>query len=89
MSPDPIHLDPIDLEDSGPPTAPVSRVDLDLSEDVPPAGDGSASDDEFLDELRRAMADQEPLGPREDQSFGPTGALFEDDRRGWRFGKRR
>lgn len=89
MSPDPIHLDPIDLEDSGPPTAPVSRVDLDLSEDVPPAGDGSASDDEFLDELRRAMADQEPLGPREDQSFGASGALFDDDRRGWRFGKRR
>lgn len=81
--------DPIDLEDGGPPTAPVSRVDLDLSDDAPPAGDGAASDDEFLDELRRAMADQEPLGPREDQSFGASGALFDDDRRGWRFGKRR
>ena len=86
-----MNPDPIDLEDSGPPTAPVSRVDLDLSDDVAPVGvgDGAASDDEFLDELRRAMADQEPLGPREDQAFGPTGALFEDDRRGWRFGKRR
>ena len=106
-----------DPEDSGPPTAPVATVDVDLSDEVdlsdpprlgfdqpvtPEAADSSAavtaaggapqeidSDDAFLDELRRAMADQEPLGPREDLPFAESGPMFGDDRRGWRFGKRR
>lgn len=54
----------------------------------PASTGGSASDsdeDAFLDELRRAMADDEPLGPRDD----PGSELSDEDRRSWRFGKRR
>ncbi len=72
--------------DSGPPTAPVDAVDLQLGG---PPEDSSADDDAFLAELRKAMADDEPLGPREGIDHGDHGDLFDDDRRGWRFGRRR
>ncbi len=88
--------------ESGPPTAPVSAVDLGMpTPSSAPAtspqpttapGDGDredAEEDAFLAELRKAMRDDEPLGPREQQAQ-PAGELFgEDDRRSWRFGKRR
>jgi cell division septum initiation protein DivIVA len=71
-----------DPRDSGPPTAPVSAVEL----GVEPSGD----DDAFLAELRKAMADDEPLGPRDQADPSGPDPLFEDeDRRGWRFGRRR
>lgn len=75
--------------DSGPPTAPVSAVDLGL----PPQdlARHPADEDAFLSELRKAMADEEPLGPRE-QTQQDTADFYgddDDDRRGWRFGKRR
>lgn len=62
----------------GPPTQPVSAVDLD-------------HDDPFLDELRKAMSDEEPLGPRDSADHGPQdpSAFGDDDRRSWRFGKKR
>jgi hypothetical protein len=57
----------------------------------PSAGDDAASDDDaFLAELRKAMLDDEPLGPRDE--FSPSGAEgFEDDlsRSRPRFGRRR
>ncbi|WP_254127005.1 hypothetical protein [Aquihabitans sp. G128] len=88
-----------DLPDAGPPTAPVSAVELGIDPPPPapsaaaqaPAGgaSGGGEEDAFLAELRKAMADDEPLGPRE--QFPTDGAaMFEDDdKRGWRFGKRR
>lgn len=85
--------------DGGPPTAPVAVLDLGLDdpplEQTPspspsPSPSPDDSDDAFLAELRRAMADEEPLGPRDDDA-PPAGPSFldDDDRRGWRFGKRR
>lgn len=82
------HAAPGVPEDSygGPPTAPVSAVDL--------GGDGGDRDeDAFLTELRKAMADDEPLGPRESsraaETSTSTSGFGEDEGRGWRFGKRR
>jgi hypothetical protein len=75
----------IDLVDPGPPTAPVSKVELDAADH-----DADNEDDAFLAELRKAMADDEPLGPRDNPSTPPlTPSFGDDDRRGWRFGKRR
>lgn len=78
-----------DPVDPGPPTAPVSAVDLGL----PPEGGTTADDDpedSFLAELRKAMADEEPLGPRDVDEPDIGDALFDDqDRRGFRFGRRR
>lgn len=73
--------------DAGPPTAPVSAVQLGLE---PSPVVEHEDDDAFLTELRKAMADDEPLGPRDHDDLPPSGALFEDDedRRGWRFGRR-
>ena len=67
---------------AGPPTQPVSAVDLDLH---------NKQDDPFLDELRKAMSDEEPLGPRDSTNPGEhTSSMFDDDdKRSWRFGKRR
>jgi len=74
-----------DSVDSGPPTAPVSVVDLGGSTSEAPE-----EDDAFLAELRKAMADDEPLGPRDEPAPSSLGDMFDDDdRRGWRFGKRR
>ncbi len=74
---------------SGAPTAPVAAVDLGFP---PPAvAPETEADDEdaFLAELRKAMADDEPLGPR-DQIDAPGDAVFEDEgNRSWRRGKRR
>ena len=46
-----------------------------------------------MDELRKAISDDSPLGPRDESSTpriieAPLGD-DDDDRRGWRFGKRR
>src|SRR5690606_38716520 len=75
-------------EDTGPPTQAVSAVHLGIG-----APEGvSEEEDPFLDELRKAMSDEEPLGPRDGSTDHVPGAsLFgeDDDRRGWRFGKRR
>ncbi|WP_426572599.1 DivIVA domain-containing protein [Aquihabitans sp. McL0605] len=74
-----------DPTESGPPTAPVSAVELGLSDEAVV----DADDDAFLTELRKAMADDEPLGPRDDAQHEPSDALFDDDdRRGWRFGRK-
>lgn len=82
--------------DTGPPTAPVSAVDLGLGGPAPTprgradASAGAGEEDAFLAELRKAMADDEPLGPRDHAEQAPTGILDDDDdRRGWRRGKRR
>jgi len=97
--------DPEASLDVGPPTAPVPAIEISLgvddpiavassrSEGVAPAGPSSGlptdGDDAFLAELRKAMADEEPLGPR-DTSMGEAQPSFlDDERRGWRFGKRR
>jgi len=64
--------------DPGPPTEPVSAVEIEQSDDDP-----------FLAELRKAISDEEPLGPRDEVLAPSNDALFEDeDRRGWRFGRR-
>ena len=83
---------PLDLEESGPPTAPVAAVDLgiDLAEPSPkPPAPAHHDDDAFLAELRKAMADDEPLGPRDHDDQGQPGQMFDEDRRSWRFGRRR
>ncbi|MEZ5180438.1 MAG: DivIVA domain-containing protein [Acidimicrobiales bacterium] len=88
-APLPLAFDEVDHEapglgdvEAGPPTAPVSRVELGV--------EGGGDDDAFLAELRKAMADDEPLGPRDDVVGDRGDDLFEDDdRRGWRFGRRR
>lgn len=78
----------VDEPDTGPPTAPVSAVDLGLPADPAPAAAGD--EDAFLTELRKAMADDEPLGPRDLGSIEPSDTMFDDDdRRGFRFGRRR
>jgi DivIVA domain-containing protein len=72
--------------EGGPPTAPVSAVDLGVSAE--PAAD--PDDDPFLTELRKAMDDDMPLGPRDQEGVQDDDTLFGDeDRRGWRFGRRR
>lgn len=75
--------------EDGPPTAPVSAVDLGFApEGATDADEGD--EDAFLTELRKAMADDQPLGPRDADDLAPPDALFDDDdRRGWRFGRRR
>ena len=61
--------------DAGPRTQPVSAARFEADE----------SDDAFLAELRRAMADEEPLGPR----AGEGGTEDDDGGRRPRFGRRR
>lgn len=88
--------------DTGEPTAQVSAVDLGMEQPEPPvqapATMGATpvaeeNEDAFLAELRKAMADDEPLGPRDhDQHPAPSPEMDEDDdddKRNWRFGKRR
>ncbi|CAN5770817.1 hypothetical protein BH10ACT1_BH10ACT1_31710 [soil metagenome] len=84
------------LPDSGPPTAPVSAVDLGMTAPGAPVRSGTppgaeAGEDPFLAELRKAMADEEPLGPRDQPSTSDAEPFGdgEEDQRGWRFGKRR
>ncbi len=89
-----------DAVEGGPPTAPVDVVELDLdlpaeeaadatpARSLPTSGSGD-EEDAFLAELRKAMKDDEPLGPRDAAALPPHEDLFEDDRRSWRFGKRR
>ncbi|MGN6694059.1 MAG: DivIVA domain-containing protein [Aquihabitans sp.] len=78
-----------DPPDTGPPTAPVSAVDLGLPPERSSSAEGD-DEDAFLTELRKAMADEEPLGPRDAGDVQQAESLFDDqDRRGFRFGKRR
>ena len=77
--------------DAGPPTMPVSATELGIG---PEPGAGDADEDEFLDELRRAMVDDEPAegegGIQGDDHEGHEPFGDDDDgRRPWRFGKRR
>lgn len=96
--------DPEASLDVGPPTAPVPAIELDLGAAgpieaaVPRGGSGAPAgsaaipadgDDAFLAELRKAMADEEPLGPRESTMGDGQPGFLDDERRGWRFGKRR
>jgi DivIVA domain-containing protein len=65
--------------DEGPPTEAVDML-----------AERDAGDDEYLAELRKAMTDESPLGPRDDE--GGSGELFdpEEDRSGRsRFGRKR
>lgn len=60
----------------------------------PPTEAIPATGDPFMDELRKAMSDDEPLGPRDDDDTTMRGrdltpGFDDDDKRGWRFGKRR
>ncbi|MCB0977237.1 MAG: DivIVA domain-containing protein [Acidimicrobiales bacterium] len=59
----------------------------------PPTEEIATTGDPFMDELRKAMSDDEPLGPRDDAPGGPAAdrsvGLDDDERRGWRFGRRR
>lgn len=74
--------------DGGPPTAPVSAIDLGIAPVAPEAP--RSDEDPFLAELRKAMADDEPLGPRDQEPPTAGDGLFDDDdRRGWRLGRRR
>ncbi|MCU1496518.1 MAG: hypothetical protein JWM47_471 [Acidimicrobiales bacterium] len=84
------------LPDAGPPTAPVSAVELGFHDvpsyvDEPPRA-APGEEDAFLAELRKAMGDEEPLGPRDHLPAADPYSAFgneEDGPRGWRFGKRR
>ncbi len=72
------HVDAADDADAGPATEAVSSVD---------APDG---EDTFLAELRKAMLDDEPLGPREDGDDRTPSVTEEEPARGKsRFGRRR
>lgn len=64
---------PPGLEPSGP-TQPVPAV--------------TADDDLFMAELRKAIEDEEPLGPRESDFVDDDSDPFGPERRGWRFGRR-
>lgn len=96
----------VEVEDADEATAQVSAVDLGMDQPEPavqaPATMGATpvaeDEDAFLAELRKAMADEEPLGPRDhDQhaSAPPSAADVDgdddddDDKKSWRFGKRR
>jgi DivIVA domain-containing protein len=79
-----------DPPDAGPPTAPVSAVDLGFPPESRPKRPQDTDEDAFLAELRKAMADDQPLGPRDVEDVPLAEADFEDeDRRGRRFGRRR
>jgi DivIVA domain-containing protein len=80
----------IDEVETGPATAPVAAVDLGVEEPAPASAANAATDDDaFLAELRKAMADDEPLGPRDHDQAAHHGDFLDEDRRGWRFGRRR
>ncbi|WP_421119825.1 hypothetical protein ACE2AJ_00230 [Aquihabitans daechungensis] len=68
----------------------MSTVDLGFPPEERPKRPEDTDEDAFLTELRKAMADDQPLGPRDTDDLPHTDAVFEDeDRRGWRFGRRR
>jgi len=73
-----------DWAEAGPTTSP-KPVDLDLTT---AETDPQPSDDAFLAELRKAMSDEKPLGPRP-VTPADQAAMFGEDRPGWRFGRRR
>jgi hypothetical protein len=62
------------------PPRPIDKVDLGFVLPHPaPAPDRRPDDDEFLAELRKAMADDEPLGPRDHDDARVLRSLFDDD----------
>jgi len=72
-------------DDGGPPTMEVATVvvddepDIDLSA-ADRSSDAAREDDPFLAELRKAVTDDEPLGPRDDDDLIAAGhALFDQD----------
>jgi DivIVA domain-containing protein len=75
--------------EDGPPTAPVSAVDLGFSPEEQDRIPADGDEDAFLTELRKAMADDQPLGPRDTEEHQSDPFLDDDDRRNWRFGRRR
>lgn len=78
----------IDLSDSG--SLSGSRADAHAA-DATSAGGDPESEDAFLAELRKAMLDDEPLGPRREDDAAPLGhgPVEEPDRGRSRFGRRR
>jgi DivIVA domain-containing protein len=77
-------------DDGGPPTQPIDAVTPSPEADAEPDEGDDEGDDEFLAELRKAMTDDEPLGPRDDDDG--TGRFPFDDRAPHsrpRFGRRR
>lgn len=61
------------------------------SEPTEPVAAVTDNDDLFMAELRKAIEDDEPLGPRDPEPVEDSGAVrdpFENERRGWRFGRR-
>ena len=83
----------------GLPDQPVTDVPAEDASTPPAAGDsehptGEGDDDPFLAELRRAVSDNEPLGPRDDEVDLPPKDerdldIFNDDDGGGRFLRRR
>ena len=67
-----------DDRDLGPPTEAVSAV-----------GAADPEEDAFLAELRKAMLDDEPLGPRATEAPGLAPGIDDDGRGRPRFGRRR
>lgn len=78
-----------DRREPGSPTGGGSAVDLGIAAQGGSAGGGEPGEDAFLTELRKAMAEDEPLGPREHPQQSGGESFDNEDRRGWRFGKRR
>lgn len=78
-----------------PPRAGAPEAEAPPAQSDVPAADGAQEDDPFLAELRRAVTDTEPLGPRDhDDSFGRVGGdgdvdIFEEADAGGRFLRRR
>lgn len=70
-------------------SSPASPTTVDLRDDDSSSSPADSGDDAFLAELRRAMAEDEPLGPGDDAERGGHPDLYDDDRRSRRFGRRR
>jgi hypothetical protein len=84
-----------DADDSGPGDPVASTVSSGASSSASSPAPGSRSpatggeEDAFLAELRKAMQDDEPLGPRDQQAGTAPGEMYDEGGRSWRFGKRR
>ncbi|CAN5847517.1 hypothetical protein BH23ACT2_BH23ACT2_08170 [soil metagenome] len=84
-----VDLRDLDRSNAGPPTVRSSSVDAAADRPDPVPNPDEGDEDAFLDELRRAMADDAPLGPRQDSASGSSSESSDEDRRSWPFGKRR
>ena len=63
-------------EDGGPPTESVRVISLDEADEL---ARRAAEHDPFLAELRKAVTDDEPLGPREEEVEAAPVAVFDQD----------